>query len=173
MINWPILVYPVIIFITFFVIHVILWRIFHPKSHITALILCFIILPAILLGVYLFIGVFHGTLTPDIHGTLYSIFLYCCIAGAYIQTYPAIQAWSPSLFIVYSIQKAGRMLSHAQIEKIISSDRLIHERMKDLLDEGLLESDGNGNVRLTAKGTALALFFIRFRKLLGLSDGRG
>ena len=173
MINWTIFVFPIVLFIVFFVIHVFWWRLFHPRSHISALILCFILLPAIVLFICILIGGDWGITALVRPKLAYAVFFYYCIAGAYIQTYPAIQAWSPSLYIVYIIRNSGKTLSCAEIAEQISAESLIHERIQDLLDEGLLRSDSNGNVRLTAKGNALALFFIKFRQLLGLGEGGG
>lgn len=173
MINWTILAFPIVLFTVFFVIHVFWWRLFHPRSHISALILCFLVFPAIVLLLCLLIGGdwrVTALVRPKI---AYAVLFYCCIAGAYILTYPAIQAWSPSLYIVYLIRNSGKTLSRAEIAERISAESLINERIQDLLDEGLLRSESNGTVYLSAKGNALALFFIKFRQLLGLGEGGG
>lgn len=96
------------------------------------------------------------------------------LALAYIQTYPAAQARSPSLLILGAarrLSKAG-CATRDDIAAAVRADMSLDTRFRDLDRERLLETTAAGP-RLTATGRLLAIAFVAFRRLLSLPQGAG
>jgi hypothetical protein len=102
--------------------------------------------------------------------------LYLALAGAYIQTYPAIYANAPSLFIVHLIGRSKSGLSLSGLQEAMSTTGItsLDERMKDLVNDSLIAVAPDQSVRLTIAGKILVVFMITLRqKILGLKEGEG
>ena len=90
---------------------------------------------------------------------LLMLLFYIALAGVYIQTYPAIQAESPSLFLVNLIGRNKKPMDKKEILKRIQKDNFINERMADLEGEGLIKcKNSDDNITITKKGPAHPLF---------------
>src|SRR3972149_2540664 len=88
-----------LLFIVSLCVHILIWRRRHPKSHAVALLLIFIIVPVII-GMadwfaYRFLS--KGFISVSIFNWLLILLLHFSLAAAYILSYPALQAVSPSL----------------------------------------------------------------------------
>ncbi|TAN60540.1 hypothetical protein EPN18_08325 [bacterium] len=99
--------------------------------------------------------------------------LHYSISLAYILSYPAIEAVSPTLAISLLVGKAGADgLEYDDILLTFGDDFLLKPRIQDLLDAGLAEKTGN-YISITNRGKRLAWCFIQIRRLLGLPAGKG
>ncbi len=155
------LFYGVITFFAAFSVHLILWRIWLPRRNRAA----------VLANIFFWTLVIGIIVLKDFRGCLDYIVLYCSLAAAYIVSYPAMEADSPSLAIVYDIAKAGKSgLDKNGIYKIMTDDTLVVARVTDLLNDSLIRLD-SGRYVLTLKGRILAAVFAWFRRLLNAPKG--
>ena len=97
------------------------------------------------------------------------------LAMAYIASYPAIQAESPSLLIVSRIHQARRQtMSEQQLLDSFDNQKLLEPRLDDLITAGLAargDQGEGGRYRITGKGERLVGIFILFRRLMGAGKG--
>ena len=102
------------------------------------------------------------------------IFLFVSsLTLAYMITYSAIEADSPSLVIVLKIADAGTSgLAQDEFKKFMSDDLLVIPRINDLLTDKMAYKDGE-KYRLTKKGVLFAKIFITYRAILGKTDKGG
>ncbi len=150
--------------LTFFIamlVHLAIWRIRLPKKN-RVFVLVNVFFWTLVLGVILLEGISSYT---DY------IVLYCCLAAAYIVSYPAMEADSPSLEIVRNIAKAGASgLEKRELYSTMTDEKLVVARVEDLLNDGLARLD-SGKYMLTPKGRFLAGVFVWFRGLLNAPKG--
>ena len=151
-------------------LHIVIWRIGRPRSDVRALLVIFMIAPALV--VVALLGA--SLLTPG--GPVPSVLDAAAIlpdplgapAAAYVLTYPAAQAQSPSLEIAYAVgQSMPRGLSREEILTLLNSETLVHSRVDDLVANRLIRADGD-RYMLTPSSTRLIRGFLGFRALLGL-----
>ncbi|MCR4287057.1 MAG: hypothetical protein NUW09_03485 [Deltaproteobacteria bacterium] len=170
-------------FVLFFAavcLHIAMWRLVKPRGHISALAIVFLVFPAILSIVAVFLGQgvlynaglsFAASLTSEEWAA--AVLMHCSFSSAYILTYPAIQAGCPSLrmlLIIGSGMPEG--ITHESLRKEFGVETLFLPRIKDMLDSGFVKEDKD-NLMLTATGRILAGFFALYRKAIGLPAGRG
>ena len=167
MIEFNVIYKSFLIFFMVLFFHILIWRILKPKKHITSLLLVFIIIPFLFLGCLL--KIFFNTIDEF----LLVILLHFALSFVYIQTYPAIQAWSPSLFITFLLGQSNKAFSIKEISEQIGEDSLVNDRVEDLQKEGLIVISQDSLIFLTRKGYFLANIFILYRKILGLEEGKG
>lgn len=99
--------------------------------------------------------------------------LYFSIACAYIQTYPAIYVFAPSLRIVYLIGKSmPKGLEENEILAFFPQENMLTDRIDDLILEKMVYTKNN-QLYLSLKGKILAKFFSLYRKIYGLEPGNG
>ncbi len=155
------LFYGILTFFAAMLVHLAIWRIRLPGKN-RALVLVNVFFWTLVLGVITLRGV---SSYPDY------IVLYCCLAAAYIVSYPAMEADSPSLAIVRNIAKSGKSgLDKNELRKVMTDDTLVVARIGDLLSDDLVRID-SGKYILTSKGRLLAGVFMRFRGLLNAPKG--
>lgn len=146
-------------------VHVAAWRLVRPVKHLTALAAAFG--PACLglptAALWAGAGPFEAAAAA---------LLASACAAAYIQTYPAAQARSPTLVIVGLLAESAGGLSEAELRRALSSTPLVGARVSDLVDAGWLVREGRG-LRLGPPGRRLVGLFSRYRAFLGLEAGRG
>lgn len=140
------------VFLLLFALQVLAWRIFRPKRQMLALFLiyfgpvfglAYFILPA---GIFLF-----------------------ALSAAYVMTFPAIQAQSPTLLLIQEIKRRGGRVGEDDLGAIFNERLLLEERKKDLSRDGLVNADGS----MGRFGKALAVVFLLYRRMLGISGGTG
>jgi hypothetical protein len=155
---------PVALGATWFVIalavHVVVWRRVAPRRELPWLF-------AILLGV----PFAAWALAPD---RVRAFVVAASLSLAYIQTYPAAQARSPSLMILLA---ARRLAPHACVTRdnlaaAVRAEMSLDVRFSDLDRERLLEPTAAGP-RLTPAGRLLAAAFVTLRRALNLNQGAG
>jgi hypothetical protein len=151
-------------------VHIVVWRLGRPRSDVRALFLILLIGPAIggvgLLGTVALLTPGGAFPTPlDVAAIL---LLHATLASAYVQTYPAVQAQSPSLEIAYAIGRSmPRGLSREEILARFGPGALVAARVDDLVANRLVRADGD-HFTLTPASTRLIRAFLAFRALLGL-----
>src|SRR6266702_1917143 len=110
--NPRVFVWATIIFLAAFLLHVIVWRAIKPKAHIAFLFAIFFFIP--LAG--------YGGMMISSHDRLdlsLAFLLYFAVASVSVQTYPAIQANCPSLFIVHIIGRSKSGLGANKVQERI------------------------------------------------------
>lgn len=152
-------------------LQIVLWKIRLPERQTKTLL-------ALMLSV-LFCGLATARLLPASIAfaprTLPEL-LHCALLGlalifAWMITYSAIEADSPSLVILLSIDSRGTDgMPEAELYSTADDAILVLPRVKDLLTDRMA-TQGNGKYRLTAKGRAMAALFAAQRALLGLGKG--
>ncbi len=174
MIKLSIILYPIALFIIILILHILIWRIRRPQKQIIIIFLIFIIIPIFAILAFFFLYPKVRINLISIEDLFLMLLFYIALAGVYIQTYPAIQAESPSLFIVNLIGKNKKPMDKKEILKRIQKDNFINERMLDLEAEGLIKRrKSDGNITITKKGLILSEIFIFYRKFIGLKEGKG
>ena len=99
--------------------------------------------------------------------------LHFALSFAYILSYPAIEAVSPSLVISLMIgdSKPQGML-HEDLVHVFGDEIVLEPRIRNLVEAGLIvETDGYFTV--TSRGITFVKCFILLRRLLGLPIGKG
>lgn len=153
--------YASITFFTALFLHLIIWKICLPKKN----------RPVILVNIFFGVLVLGIVILRNFSQCLDYIVLYCSLAFAYIVSYPAMEADSPSLAITYNIAKASKDgLAKAELYKIMTDEILVVTRINDLLSDGLICLESK-RYFLTSKGLFLARVFVGFRELLNLPKG--
>lgn len=142
------------------VLHVLVWRGLAPRRQLPWLF-------GIMLGVPCVIWAF---LPHDVRAFVVATSL----ALAYIQTYPAAQARSPSLMILGAARRLGRRgcVTRADLAAAVRADMSLDIRFSDLDRERLLVPT-DGGLRLTLPGRLLAMAFVTLRRSLNLGPGAG
>jgi len=96
---------------------------------------------------------------------------FLAVTLAYMITYSALEADSPSLVMVQAVARAGKPgLPSDQFHRMMTDDVLVTPRVRDLLTDRMAYLDGN-RYRLTPKGILFARIFIQYRRLLGAKKG--
>ena len=151
-------------FLTFFIalsVHFVIWKVCLPKKN----------RPVVLVNIFFGVLLIGVAILGNYLQYMDYIILYCSLAFAYILSYPAMEADSPSLAITYNIAKAAKAgLAKLELYKIMTDQTLVVARINDLLSDGLICIKSE-RYFLTSKGLFLARLFVGFRKLLNLPKG--
>ncbi len=149
------------------VLHVLFWRLLGPpKRHVPALLAVFFG-PALAYAL-----VFFGRREAlDVCSVL---LLHAALSCAYMQTYPAAQALSPSLQIVLIVASSRSGVAVEELNRRLAGRVILGERIDDLLAAGLLAPGRSaGTLAITRRGAMIVPPFLLLRKILGLELGRG
>lgn len=161
-----ILVIGIITFLISFSLHVIWWRWRRPKNDIIALVISFFFLPFLF---FLIACIFRISLV----NLLFIFLLHSALSGAYIMSYPVVQADSPMLNILLVINRAmPKGIRKEEIKQEMGSDDLLNVCMQKIVEEGFAKEAGD-EIIPTIFGKIIASFFIMFRSFLGLEQGKG
>jgi Ca2+/Na+ antiporter len=164
----PLLIYGVVLFIAAFCVHFVFWRIRLPQDQTKTLMIIFLGVLILGLALALITGFIEkGNLT----GYLYLCLFYLNLTVAYLLTYSAVYAQSPTLLIVAKVAKAkSGGLPKEELEKEFTDESLVKPRIKDLYNESFIHLDA-GKYKLTMKGKLFIGIFIFYRRLLGAPLG--
>ena len=161
------------VFFASLALHIIVWRIFKPKAHLSALIIVFIIVPAALFLIGAITMPLSGYFALSMEEWALVALLHASLVAAYIMTYPAMQASCPTLSILII---AGRNMpngsAYEDLKSAIGPDELLTPRIDDLVSSGLAVKDGM-YFTLTKKGAILSAFFDAYRRFMSLEAGKG
>lgn len=172
-----VLVYGLSFFIIAFILHLLVWRIRLPKRQVkTLLLMFFITLAAACLALGNAAPSFEifGASPPDnLWEYLHICLLFVSLTLAYMITYSALEADSPSLVMVMAISNAGpEGLDKKRFGEMMSDETLVIPRVKDLLLDQMAYMDGD-RYRLTPKGALMARMFILWRRLIKAPEEGG
>ncbi|MFA5848084.1 MAG: hypothetical protein WC855_14410 [Thermodesulfovibrionales bacterium] len=164
-----------ILFLMAFILQLIIWKIRIPKRQIKVLLVIFF-------GT-LFTGLLTLKIAPfSIPGLavysprhpleyLHISISFISLTLAYMITYSAIEADSPSLVMIRAVAKAGLGgLDKKEFEKTMNDELLVIPRVRDLLNDKMAYIDGD-KYRLTPKGFLFARLFVLSRKILNAPKG--
>lgn len=165
-----ILVFSLLLTAVAFIIHFIIWKIrlpVHQKS-----ILIFIFSITLIAGSsVLFYFRQHisllGIRPPQELYEYFQIFVFfISVSLAYMVTYSALEADSPSLVMIMTIANSGKEgLSQKNFEEKINNDTLIIPRLNDALSEKLVYLNGD-KYNLTLKGRIFSAIFMFYREII-------
>ena len=166
--------YDLLLIALAFLLHLIIWKIRLPKRQIIALVGIFLFV--LILGT-IFLFKFSGRINWNIMPSrnffeiIQFILLFISIAAAYVVSYPAIEADSPTLVIIKAVSKAGSGgLDEDRLERMMNDDLLVIPRIKDMVSDKMVCFDGK-RYKLTSKGSAMAGLFLFYRKIIKRPKG--
>lgn len=167
--NIKIIIVSLIVFIMSLLLHVLVWRLKKPVNDLAALFFFLFLIPTT--GM---ISAAAINIAPLDFGSelCASILLENALAAAYVLTYPAFQADSPSLRIILFLSNARSGMTAEDIKIELTRRNLFDARLDDLQKSGLARQN-TGKFSLTYWGTALAFSFSAYRKILGFRDKGG
>jgi hypothetical protein len=177
-----IILYGVSTFLLCLAAHAALWRVRLPHHRALALFFIFFLLPLLVgsaaalasfAGLAPFTG--PGPFMPLFHhadGLAAVLLLHYALSSAYILSYPAVEAISPTLAIALLMGDSGRALKEKELARCFPDESLLAPRIMDLVKSRLVRLD-NGILSLTWRGRALVLFFTALRSFMGLRPGKG
>jgi hypothetical protein len=157
------------------VVHLVMWRIHLPKRQAKMVLLVF--LGVLCCGCFVFwkygvkVSMFGLRPPGDLAQYLQLCIFYVSLTLAYVITYSAIEADSPSLVIIMRISEAGRSgLAREALNREIDNRILIEPRVRDLLVDRMAELH-EGKYRLTTKGLLMARLFTFYRNVMRANKG--
>ncbi|MBI4349904.1 MAG: hypothetical protein HY550_00550 [Elusimicrobia bacterium] len=163
-----------LVFFFFFLLHFIVWKIKLPARQTRGLLLVlFGGLAASLAAFGLFPSLsLLGVPAPAGLPENLAVALYVSsLILAYMITYSAIEADSPTLVMIRTIADAGEDgMAKEDLLAALNNGVLIEPRLRDLLTDRMAALVG-GKYALTPKGRLFARLFTAHRRLLGLGKG--
>ena len=170
-----ILLFGTVLLLISFTLHVLIWKIRLPVRQTKVLLQVFfgVLLAGIAIFYYLppSFEIFGMSAPRLISEIVQTIIYFVSFTLAYMITYSAIEADSPSLLMVMLISRKKKEGLEIEIfEREMSDEILIKPRIKDLLLDKMLVYDGR-RYQMTFKGRLMAKIFIFYRKLLNAPRG--
>lgn len=160
-----ILLWGLIIFFLSFFLHLVIWKIHLPKKQTKALLQIFF--GILIMSILILTRVSFFKFWEYVHISLFFISL----ALAYVITYSAIEADSPSLVIIMNIIKTGQEgLDKGRLYEMMTDELLVIPRIRDLVNDKMVYLD-KYKYKLTLKGLLFVSIFIYYRKLLNAEKG--
>ncbi len=173
--KMEILVSGIVVFIASIFIHILIWRVRSPGQRGLTLFFIFFILPLIIwlfYSVFAFMGVLPMGYGPGLIEGAAILLLHYSLSAAYIMTYPAVEALSPTLVIALFMGESSTATAHEELIRLFPEESILTPRIMDLARAKLVRLD-NETLSLTFRGRVLIQFFILFRAFIGLKPGRG
>jgi hypothetical protein len=162
--NPFIIVFGLLFFILCLMSHVLVWRLKRPNHEIAALFINFIIAPLLVLFVLYFSFLKTMRLTDVVAVYLF----HFALAGAYISTYPAVQAYSPSLEILMLYRgRKSRGFTKDEILNTFDKMGIVSDRVSDLKHSRLVIEE-DGRFRLSRISQIIIFGYKLYRSCLGL-----
>ncbi|PIQ99600.1 MAG: hypothetical protein COV66_10625 [Nitrospinae bacterium CG11_big_fil_rev_8_21_14_0_20_45_15] len=160
-------------FLLAFIIQWLIWKIRLPKRQAKTLLQIFFATGIVFLCALGFLSANGGgdLMPKTVSEYLHISLLFLVLTLSYLNTYPGLEADSPSLVIVMTIHKAGDQgLPVNEFYQILNDDLLVKPRIRDLLTDHMAVLK-EGRYCLTPKGKLMAQLFGFYRSLLGASKG--
>ncbi len=169
------LIYGTLLILTAFLLQIIIWRIHLPKRQTVVLLFIFFTIIAVGPSILSHFAPGFNILGVGPPSTFYEFLqtwlFTVAVTLAYMITYSAIEADSPSLIMILMVHNAGvNGLPKDEMEKKLTNDLLILPRLKDLITDNMAVLNQERYV-LTPKGIFLANLFNFYRNVLGLGKG--
>lgn len=171
-----ILLIGISIFLICLCLHIVIWRRRRPKRKVVVLLLLFILSPFLFITGYRgleWFGFVPSIISFTTADWLAIYLLHFALSFAYISSYPAVEAASPSLAILLMIGGFNSQgIAHDDLLHVFDDEVVLEPRLKDLIEAGLIIKLG-GYLIVTSRGSAFVKCFILLRRLLGLPIGKG
>ncbi len=152
--------------------HVAAWRAASPYASALVLVAMMFAGPLALLAALFVTGHGLGPWVPRDDVPAVAL-LHAALAAAYIASYPAARAVSPTLDILHYLGRGPvEGLRSDEITQRYTQEKIVHARIDDLRVYRLLVERG-GRIGLTPLAAFIAATFQTFRRVLGLPDGEG
>jgi hypothetical protein len=168
-----VLVWSAVVLLGATLFHFVLWRLYLPRRQTRALLLIYLgtlALTVAVLGSGL-VSALPGPQPQALPEFVQVALLVVAVTLAYIITYSAVEADSPTLVMIRAIAAAGAAGLPAEVfQNQMTDDVLVQPRLDDLVRDGMLTLD-DGRYRMTAKGRRFVTLLIRYRNLLGADKG--
>lgn len=163
-----------LVFFSFFAAHVAVWKIRLPARQTkTLLLILFAGLASSLAAFAAFPGLaLLSVPVPRGYAELTAVGLYVTsFILAYMITYSAVEADSPTLVMMKAIAEAGAAgITREDFFSAMNDSVLVEPRLRDLLTDKMAVLS-SGKYVLTRKGRLFASIFTAYRALLGLGKG--
>ena len=158
-----------------FGLHVVIWRIRVPGRQNKVLLQCFLgvlVVGSLLLNYFSNDIALLGVNPPTRLAAYARLWMYfISFTLAYMITYSAVEADSPSLVIILKIAATGASgLKEESLLRELNDDALIVPRIRDLLRDKMAVQ-AEGKYRLRPKGVMLSRLFQLYRNLMGAGKG--
>jgi hypothetical protein len=170
-----VLVFGLALFCLAFVFHLIVWKIRLPRRQVKTMLQIFF--ATLIGGIFALwnappsFEIFNISSPDNIWEYLHICLLFISLTLAYMITYSALEADSPSLVMVMTINNAEpEGLDKERFEELMSDEMLVMPRINDVLLDKMVYMEGN-KYRLTSKGTLMARIFNFYRKLINAPEG--
>ncbi len=170
-----VLIYSLLLFSTAFIFHIVLWKIRLPKRQTKVLLQIFF--GTLMIGILslnsisLLIPGFDNLIPMKPPEYLHICLIFISLTLSYMITYSALEADSPTLVMVMTIEKAGQEgLDKKEFDQRLNDDILIKPRIRDLITDKMAYLDRE-KYKLTSKGVLFARIFILYRRLLNAPKG--
>lgn len=165
----------IVLFCLSFLVQLIVWKIRIPKRQTKVLLGIFF--GTLLTGLLALTAVPHFIPGLAVYAPkhfleyLHISISFVSLTLAYMITYSAIEADSPSLVMIRAVARAGAEgLDKREFEKTMNNELLIVPRVRDLVTDKMAYMEG-GKYRLTPKGVMFARLFVFYRNLLNAPKG--
>ena len=170
-----ILAWGLSIFFTAIIIHVIVWRAYPEVRSIGSLFrlfFCVLILAICFLKLAASVSSNFNHIAPGgFLDYLRICIFFISLTLAYIISYSAVEAESPTVLIIDKVMKKGAAgLSKDELGNSLKDEILIEPRIKDLVNDKMVCLAGN-RYKLTLKGRLFVTIFISYRDFLNLPKG--
>lgn len=167
--------YGSLLIIAAFGLHFIIWWIRVPRRQNKVLLQCFLgvlVVGSLLLYYFSNDIVLLGVNPPTRLSAYARLWMYfISFTLAYMITYSAVEADSPSLVIILKIAETGPSgLKEESLLGELNDDALIVPRIRDLLRDKMT-AQAEGKYRLRPKGVMLSRLFQLYRNLMGAGKG--
>jgi hypothetical protein len=169
------LLWSLVVFLVSVGLHMAVWRVRAPRRHTRAIVIIFLsVLTAGVCG-----GVLIQDSVPRAVPWLPScpaelgqmILLVLSLLAAYVITYSALEADSPTLAMIRELDDAGAEgVDRNHFHRSMSDARLVIPRLQDLLRDGMARLNGDRYV-LTLKGRLMTCAILAHRRLMRRGAG--
>jgi hypothetical protein len=158
-----------------FVLHVLIWRLRIPNRQGRAILIVFA--ATLVVGIIAIAGLsvsegdWWGRLMGQLMKSVNWITLYIICTLAYLISFTAIEADSPSLVMVEMIREAGeRGIAPETLRNSIAKDNLVVPRISDLVRDKMVINK-HDHLLLASKGKLLSQLFKYQRRLFRMGPG--
>ena len=166
----------VLAFALLLVAQFVVWRVVRPSGHYLPLLGLYAVALIVTVGVLRALGDLPLAAAWLVPGTVRDavnfLTLYTAGTMAYIVTYSAVQADSPSMMILLLIEQEGAAgLRRESLMTSLGDSVVVLPRLQDLVTGGLATIDIHQRYVITARGAMLARLYIAYRALLKMEKG--
>ncbi len=152
------------------VVHVLWWRVQRPKDDVSALIICMLALPFVM--VIIRASLLRQQFPFDVlmADAVIIFVLAALLSCTYIISYPGAQAGSPSMLILLKLAK--RDMTKEELMASFDDATLVDETIASVVNERFVTRIDDQLVA-APRGESMLRVCQAWRRLLGLKDGEG